>query len=457
MQLQRAECVCIGGNWCAVSTDLHIIRVFNLAGFDLSCFSFDKPLVCMAGYENQLAYVCHDGVPILGCQSFKLIIVDVDKRKTIMQTSLPVSPYSLLTWLEYSEEGLLLAQDSTGMIRGLFNEGWVVLFDDSKEKQKFWLIGMLNYNFIGVNLGKDEFEPLVVPRPFNTQQTIRLPYLNTNQKYKEIAMDQLIHSHEKQRFEQWRELKGRERMEPGFRNVESILNEAELVNEGEKIERKMVNLFRELILANELEKAVILVESLVKSEKGVVVCIRLCEKLGLGFMVKQLNQILTKKINQEQSVLISTQKTIQPDIPSQFSAYETNKQLPKKFGLSKYAVNKTQALTTEDIKNISKKRDKISEQQVQEDNNVNEIHNNKNQDDQEIDSEENDEMPQEKQDNVADKNPFAMKQMKTTPIKQLNFFDSLGANTQKPDTGSKKRLSNIMDEQKFTQLKKDLF
>ena len=85
---------------------------------------------------------------------------------------------------------------------------------------------------------------------------------------------------------QWRELKGRERIEPGFRNVESILNEAELLNEEEKIERKIVNLFRELILANELEKAIILVESLVKSEKAVIVCIKLSEKLGLGFMVK---------------------------------------------------------------------------------------------------------------------------------------------------------------------------
>ena len=54
------------------------------------------------------------------------------------------------------------------MIRGLFNDGWVVLFDDSKEKSKLWLLGMLNYNFIGVNLGKDEFEPAVLPRPFNT-------------------------------------------------------------------------------------------------------------------------------------------------------------------------------------------------------------------------------------------------------------------------------------------------
>ena len=45
-----------------------------------------------------------------------------------------------------------MAQDSTGMIRGLFEEGWVALFDDSKEKSKFWLIGMINYNFIGINL-----------------------------------------------------------------------------------------------------------------------------------------------------------------------------------------------------------------------------------------------------------------------------------------------------------------
>jgi len=40
------------------------------------------------------------------------------------------------------------------MVRGLFEEGWVVLFDESKEKSKFWLIGMINYNFIGIHLVK---------------------------------------------------------------------------------------------------------------------------------------------------------------------------------------------------------------------------------------------------------------------------------------------------------------
>ena len=37
------------------------------------------------------------------------------------------------------------------------------------------------------------------------------------------------------------------------------------MNEEEKIDKKIVNLFRELILNNELEKALILVDSLLKS------------------------------------------------------------------------------------------------------------------------------------------------------------------------------------------------
>ncbi len=64
---ENADCVAIGNDWVAIATDYNYIRIISLSGIELDCFCFEMPLVTLAGYEDILAIVFHDGVPLLGC------------------------------------------------------------------------------------------------------------------------------------------------------------------------------------------------------------------------------------------------------------------------------------------------------------------------------------------------------------------------------------------------------
>lgn len=64
---ENAECVAIGNYWCAVATDYHYIRIFSHNGIEINCLSYERPIVAISGYENLLAVIFHEGVPILGC------------------------------------------------------------------------------------------------------------------------------------------------------------------------------------------------------------------------------------------------------------------------------------------------------------------------------------------------------------------------------------------------------
>lgn len=43
------ECVCIGNNWCAASTDYNYIRIFNFVGIETKVLNYEKAIVAMAG------------------------------------------------------------------------------------------------------------------------------------------------------------------------------------------------------------------------------------------------------------------------------------------------------------------------------------------------------------------------------------------------------------------------
>lgn len=73
------------------------------------------------------------------------------------------SIYKYYIYFYYNIEGVLLSKYSKGVIRGLqmINMEWVPL----KKSENLWLIGMFNFDLLGVNLEKDEMHPKVHPRP----------------------------------------------------------------------------------------------------------------------------------------------------------------------------------------------------------------------------------------------------------------------------------------------------
>lgn len=67
-----------------------------------------------------LVVVYHESVPIWGAQqlAMQLFIVDRSRYVNLVNNShVPVKPGGMLKWLDFSQEGMLISQDTFGIIR----------------------------------------------------------------------------------------------------------------------------------------------------------------------------------------------------------------------------------------------------------------------------------------------------------------------------------------------------
>lgn len=366
---ENAECVCIGSTWCAVATDFNFLRIFNLVGIELNVINYEKRIVCMAGYENLLAYVIHDSVPISGAQNLKLIIFDVNSMKIMTECHLPVTPYSTLSWFGFSQEGLLILQEHTGIIKAFFNESsFITLYDieEGNEKKKFWLVGMMDYEIIGVGLNKDELEPGCFPLPQTKILNINLPFIKNpdNASYEKILWKKLILEHEKFRKKMWSDLKfSREINDALFIYSSSIMNESEIAKAEIDLEKMLIDYFRKFLDKGEYEKAISVVSTMIKQLKTVEFCIVLCNKLDLRKVADKLNNILIarKKIAEFEVMnkRFGQQMTINNTVKETSSLLNTeNFQASKpknKIDLRDLVIHKQTSLTSESIQLKSKK------------------------------------------------------------------------------------------------------
>lgn len=69
--------VASGYQWMAVANDQEI-KVVDVTGNQIKTIAFDRLIVAMAAYENLLAVVYHESIPIEGsqCLSMKLYVVN---------------------------------------------------------------------------------------------------------------------------------------------------------------------------------------------------------------------------------------------------------------------------------------------------------------------------------------------------------------------------------------------
>lgn len=122
----------MGTGWAAALTDFNYLRVYSTGGVQKAVISQGAPVVTMAGYENLLAIVYHQGPPVHGIQSTRMKVLDLNKSlSTIADTDFPISRYSKLIWLDFSREGLLCSYDTNGLLRSflLSQSKWVPVLD----------------------------------------------------------------------------------------------------------------------------------------------------------------------------------------------------------------------------------------------------------------------------------------------------------------------------------------
>lgn len=63
LEMPAVEAVAMGAGWIAIATD-SCLRVLDIASHEIRAISFDRPIVVLRAYENILAVVYHESVPL---------------------------------------------------------------------------------------------------------------------------------------------------------------------------------------------------------------------------------------------------------------------------------------------------------------------------------------------------------------------------------------------------------
>lgn len=94
--------------------------ILDYAGHEIRTICFDRQMVCLCAYENLLVAVYHESVPMYESQNLSMQIFVVDANKDTRMASnchVPLRQNTLLKWFGFSQEGMIISQDSTGQIR----------------------------------------------------------------------------------------------------------------------------------------------------------------------------------------------------------------------------------------------------------------------------------------------------------------------------------------------------
>eukprot|EP00887_Chlorella_sp_A99_P000454 scaffold17.g454.t1 len=146
---EEAVCVATGHTFCAAATSRRALRIFSQAGLQNHVLAVEGEPVALAAAGHQLAVVWQAGGPSpAGDQALAYAVHDVSEQRRLHGGVLPLSPGARLTWLGFSEEGLLAAGDSEGELRVRgpeFGGAWVTVFSAAAERkstEQYWLVGL---------------------------------------------------------------------------------------------------------------------------------------------------------------------------------------------------------------------------------------------------------------------------------------------------------------------------
>ncbi|PSC69197.1 WD repeat and HMG-box DNA-binding 1 isoform B [Micractinium conductrix] len=146
---EEAECAAAGGSFCALATSRRQLRFFSQAGTQTHITTLPGQPVTLAARGHQLAAVWHGAAPTpAGDQCLHYSLYDVAEQRQLHAGPLPLSPGSTLSWVGFSEEGLLAAYDSEQELRVRspdFGGSWVTLFSAAAERkstEQYWLVGL---------------------------------------------------------------------------------------------------------------------------------------------------------------------------------------------------------------------------------------------------------------------------------------------------------------------------
>lgn len=189
------QCLCVGSGFTAVITDANFVRIFTLAGIQVSLFSIPGSVVSCSAQENSLfvIYNSSPGIknnPVLYCMISKINVKSSSFPKQPTPNPLPVSltPDSLLVWCGFTDEGTPCIVDSKGHVRLLKSaagNSWIPIVnlkENVKNKaDNNWVIGVSEIQqSVRCIFCKGSRFPAVIPRPQVTMQSFEIPFTGRN-------------------------------------------------------------------------------------------------------------------------------------------------------------------------------------------------------------------------------------------------------------------------------------
>ena len=146
---EEASCIAAGANFVAVATTSRMLRLFSTAGLQTAVLGLVGVPVAMAARGGKLAVAWHAAPPTpSGDQGIDIGEYAVQEQRLLRQTRVSLSPGASLTWVGYSEEGMLTVYDSEGVLRVLspeFGGAWVPIFSAAAERkggEHFWVFSV---------------------------------------------------------------------------------------------------------------------------------------------------------------------------------------------------------------------------------------------------------------------------------------------------------------------------
>ncbi|XP_071522492.1 WD repeat and HMG-box DNA-binding protein 1 isoform X1 [Panulirus ornatus] len=177
--------VCLGTGWVAIATDRRNLRIFSTSGIQRDIISIPGPVVCLAGFEDLLMLVYHNGMGVSGDQHMAIIVLSMNGNRHPVPVAcpLPLSPHSFLAWAGFSDEGTPVIMDSTGVVRIMhfkFGYNWTSILDSKAhtrgKSDHYFLLGVSEtQGNVRCILCKGSRYPSVLPKPHVSVLSMQIP------------------------------------------------------------------------------------------------------------------------------------------------------------------------------------------------------------------------------------------------------------------------------------------
>jgi chromosome transmission fidelity protein 4 len=176
--------IATGSSFVAAVTSKRYLRVYSLGGAQRQIISLEGDGVCVSARDDTLAVIWHEAAPIgpaPGDQVLAYAVYNMRYTTQVARGRVALSHGATLTYLGFSEEGMLVTGDSMGVVRmrtDAFGGSWTPVFRSSSTRatdgQHHWLVST-SATTVYCIITRTSAGPTPNPRPVLSMLPVSVP------------------------------------------------------------------------------------------------------------------------------------------------------------------------------------------------------------------------------------------------------------------------------------------